>query len=156
MGVWNYIEYGLARMLINFRGRDEQLFFKGPAFAVCPNPTFEIESPDCGKTNCAMTDEYSQVGTGRMPELKWPTASPDVKEWLIISEDPDAPLPAPIVHGIYYSIPPTTTSICPRDFELVEGKDKAKLLKSGFKLGKNRHSSVYTAPRPPLGHGPHR
>ena len=30
------------------------------------------------------------------------------------------------------------------------------ILKSGYRVGKNRRSMVYIPPRPPLGHGPHR
>jgi phosphatidylethanolamine-binding protein (PEBP) family uncharacterized protein len=156
MGILDYIEYGLARLLINYRGYDDQLFCKGPAFAEFPEPTFEIESPDCGPSNSTMTTKYSKFGEGRMPELKWPVAGPDIKEYLLISEDPDSPMGGPNVHGIYYSIPATTTAVSPREFEVVHEEETKKILRSGFRYGKNRRSSVYIPPRPPVGHGPHR
>jgi hypothetical protein len=61
MGILGYIEYGLARLLINYRGYDDQLFCRGPAFAEFPEPTFEIESPDCGPSNSTMATKYSRT-----------------------------------------------------------------------------------------------
>lgn len=37
-------------------------------------------------------------GEGRIPGLQWETVK-GVQEWLLVSEDPDAPLPTPICHG---------------------------------------------------------
>jgi phosphatidylethanolamine-binding protein (PEBP) family uncharacterized protein len=66
------------------------------------------------------------------------------------------PMGGPNVHGIYYSIPATTTAVSPREFEVVHEEETKKVLRSGFRYGKNRRSSVYIPPRPPVGHGPHR
>jgi phosphatidylethanolamine-binding protein (PEBP) family uncharacterized protein len=135
MGILDYIEYGLARLLISYRGYDDQLFCKGPAFVEFPEPTFEIESPDCGPSNSTMATKYSKFGEGRMPELKWPVAGPDVREYLLISEDPDSPMGGggPGVHGIYYSIPATTTAVSPREFEVVYEEQTKEILRSGFR-----------------------
>ena len=85
--------------------------------------------------------------------MKWPAASPETKEYLLVSEDPDAPLPSPIIHGIYYAIPRSTTEVTADDF--LEAADP-HALKGGFRYGKNRKGNVYIPPRPLLGHGPHR
>jgi phosphatidylethanolamine-binding protein (PEBP) family uncharacterized protein len=156
MGILNYIEYGLARLLIYCKGYDDQLFCKCSAFAKFPEPMVEIESPDCGPSGSTMATKYSKFGEGRMPELRWSVGGLDVKEYLLISEDPDSPLGGPSVHGIYYSIPATTTAVNPREFEVLHEEDAKKTLRGGFKYGKNRRSSVYIPPRPPVGHGPHR
>jgi phosphatidylethanolamine-binding protein (PEBP) family uncharacterized protein len=102
------------------------------------------------------TQQWRPNIQGRMPELRWPVARPDVKEYLLISEDPGSPMGGPNVHGIYYSIPATTTAVSPREFEVVHEEETKKVLRSGFRYGKNRRSSVYIPPRPPVGHGPHR
>ncbi|KAI9873440.1 MAG: hypothetical protein M1830_000413, partial [Pleopsidium flavum] len=54
MGILDFLEYGLSRLFINFKGRDEKLFIKGPAFADFPEPTLPITSPDCGPSGSSM------------------------------------------------------------------------------------------------------
>ena len=92
----------------------------------------------------------SAEGAGQLPSLTWPSSS-TTKGYLLISEDPDAPLPNPTIHGLYYSIPATKTSVTAEDFEV--GGDA---LKRGFLYGQNRRGNVYIPPRPLLDHGPHR
>ncbi|KAF2660399.1 PEBP-like protein, partial [Lophiostoma macrostomum CBS 122681] len=150
-----FIEWSLGKLLFRSRGYDNQCFFKSRAFKLHPTPLIEIESPDCGKTGAVLSKEYSKVGLGRFPELSWPPASPDVKEFLLIAEDPDSPFGAN-VHGIYCFISPTVTTFGPSDLLLAEEGGPSKILKSGYRVGKNRRSVVYIPPRPPIGHGPHR
>jgi phosphatidylethanolamine-binding protein (PEBP) family uncharacterized protein len=161
MEILQYLEYGLARLLYNLRGRDAKLFIKGPAFADFPEPTIEINSPDCGPSNSIMKLEYTQYGEDRFPELDWslpPTLAGRVKEYLLVSEDPDAPLPTPPTHGLFYAIPPSITRISASDMALDKEKSAGKklVLKGGFYAWKNILGKHYGGPRPPLGHGPHR
>ena len=157
MEVLHYVEYGLGKMLYSFRARDAKLFIKGPAFADFPEPTLTITSPDCGPSNSTMKREYTQYGDDRFPELEWappPAIKDQVKEYLLVCEDPDAPLPWPPTHGLYYAIAPSTTRITATDMTL---KDKNKLLLTGpFKASKNVQGKHYGGPMPPRGHGPHR
>jgi phosphatidylethanolamine-binding protein (PEBP) family uncharacterized protein len=146
-----YIEWALGTLLFRRRGYDHDLFHKGLAFEQFPNATFEVSSPDCGATGAELGIEYSQLGARKVPQLTWPAGGPEVKEYVIVSEDPDAPLGHSNVHGIYCLIPGSTTSFGPADLELSGDK-----LSSGYRWGKNRRNIVYIAPRPPLGHGPHR
>jgi len=151
------LEWTLAKLLYRRRGYDRDLFYKGLAFEKFPNPTFEVTSPDCGPTGAKLAVDYSQWGSHRVPRLTWPAGGPEVSEYLIISEDPDAPMGHSNVHGIYCLVPSKTTSFGPQDLELVgEGKNGANQIQSGYRVGKNRRNTVYIAPRPPLGHGPHR
>lgn len=100
-----------------------------------------------------MPKELSAEGAGRFPTLQWPEASAETKQYLLISEDPDAPLPSPIIHGLYYGIPSTATRLSNADLEAAK---EPYTLKSGFKYGKNRRGTIYIPPRPLLGHGLHR
>ena len=75
------------------------------------------------------------------------------KEYFLVVEDPDTSLPAPIVHGIYYSIPADKTHVGPADFEKVPGSG---VLRGRFKHGKNRRGVVWMGARPVINHGPHR
>lgn len=90
---------------------------------------------------------------GQFPSLQWSGIPANTKEFLLVSEDPDASLPRPIVHGIYYGIVSTKTGVTGGDFEQAT---KPFILKGGFMYGKNRRGNVYIPPKPLLGHGPHR
>lgn len=94
----NYVEITASWLFSNAKGRDAKAFTKGPAFASHPEPTIPITSPDCGENGATLGPEYMFGGEGRFPELKWDSVE-GVKQWLLISEDPDAPLPTPICHG---------------------------------------------------------
>jgi phosphatidylethanolamine-binding protein (PEBP) family uncharacterized protein len=149
----NYIEYGLSRVFASAKGRDARLFTKGPAFAQHQKATIALSCPEIGPSGSQMPKELSAEGAGHFPTLQWPEASAETKQYLLISEDPDAPLPSPIIHGLYYGIPPTATGLSNADLEAAK---EPYTLKSGFKYGKNRRGTVYIPPRPLLGHGPHR
>jgi phosphatidylethanolamine-binding protein (PEBP) family uncharacterized protein len=155
MPVLQYIEYSLSWLFRNAKAHDANLFTKGPAFKSHLTPTIKIHSPDCGPSESNLKPEYTQFGTSRIPVLEWEPAAPNVKEYMLICEDPDAPFKMPSTHGLYYSIPPHVTRLSPSDFEVAEGGE-VKKLRGPLKLGKNRRGTVYTAPRPLLGHGPHR
>ncbi|ORY69847.1 phosphatidylethanolamine-binding protein [Pseudomassariella vexata] len=151
------VEVTLAWLFKNAKGRDAKAFQTGPAFADFAEPTVEITSTDCGPTNAHLGVEYTADGAGKAPALSWtppPAIAAQVKEWLLVSEDPDAPLSTPIVHGLFGGIAATKTSVEAKDFE-IEDKSKA-LLKGGFHYGKTWHSVPYVPPRPLMNHGPHR
>ncbi|PWY86737.1 hypothetical protein BO70DRAFT_386054 [Aspergillus heteromorphus CBS 117.55] len=85
-----------------------------------------------------------------------------VHSYLLIVEDPDAPVPKPIVHGLFYGIPAgrggVPVAVEGGDFEL-DGNGEGvagRLLKGGFRVGVNWHRNVWSGPRPVLGHGVHR
>jgi len=150
MGLPPFIEGTLGTLLSSQKGRDAKLFTNTSSFSSFPTPTIPIISPDCGASGSAMDVEYSQLGAERFPLLKWP-ANPDIKEWLVIVEDPDAPLPSPIVHGLYVGIEGGVT-----EFGGEKVVPNGEMKGSGWKVGRNRKGTVYIGPRPVLGHGVHR
>lgn len=106
MGMSDLIEVGLSWAFKNARGRDEKSFYRSPAFAQFPQPTIEITSPDNGAGSLSapaqLKKEHSADGVGTFPSLAWRTPQDlegKVQEWLLVVEDPDAPLPTPIAHG---------------------------------------------------------
>lgn len=165
----DHIIYGLAKLLYNQRGRDAKLFTKGPAFADFPEPTIDVTSPDCGPSNSTLKVEYTQYGAERFPELEWTpplatgagsSSNSQVKEYLLVNEDPDAPIPNPPLHCLFFNIPATTTRITHEDAMLDREKCGPKgdrfVLKGGFRASKNIRGKHYGGPKPPVGHGPHR
>ncbi|KAK8166361.1 phosphatidylethanolamine-binding protein [Phyllosticta citrichinensis] len=157
MTAWKYIEYGLSRLLFRFRSHDFQLFTESPAFKDLPGPTFDVDCPECGPSGSIMKINHTQLGQGAHPHLTW-TKSPflDVKEYLLVVEDADAPLPKPICHALFYSIAAHRTEIKAEDIEPVDVEAKDKRLKNGFRWVPNLRGKHYGAPKSLLGHGPHR
>ena len=163
MGVLRYIEYYLARLLFHVKGHDKKLFTNSPLFNDIPK-NIKVESPDVGPSGSHLTVDHTQFGESKFPELKW-SLMPDaaisetnIQEYMLICEDPDAPLPIVPNHGMYYAIPATKTRIGPEDIEVDSDRDagEGKWLRGGFRLGKNFRGTLYSGPRPPVGHGEHR
>jgi len=164
MAIRKVVEYSLGWLLSSVKGHDDKLFFKIPAFADYPEPTITVESPSLGPSNSPMGIEYASASTGgqdKFPDLTWSPPAPiasEVKEYLVVAEDPDAPIPTPPLHGMYYAIPPGKTQIVSGDLDLDTTKTEngAKWVKGGFRAGANRRGNIYMGARPPCGHGPHR
>jgi phosphatidylethanolamine-binding protein (PEBP) family uncharacterized protein len=152
------LEVTLSYFFANFKKRDDKLFYTRPAFTEHnPPENITITSPDCGESGATLGPEYMHGGAGKFPSLEWEAPAelkPKVREWLLVSEDPDAPLPTPIAHGIYGGIAPSRTSVQAGDFE-VEDQSRA-LLKGGFHYGVTRRGVPYIPPRPLMNHGIHR
>ncbi|KAK2003419.1 PEBP-like protein [Colletotrichum falcatum] len=155
--VLKYVEVSLSRLFINSRAHDAKAFYTSPAFASHAEPTITVTSPDCGASPATMGPEYIAGGGGRIPALSWEVPSdlaPELREWIIVVEDMDAPLPMPICHGIYGGITPETRRVSPDNFE-VEDEGRS-LLKGGFHWGRGMRDVVYVPPRPLMNHGVHR
>lgn len=152
----DYIEYGLGTLLYRFRGFDKKLFSKNAAFRSHPDPTIIITSPDCGVSGSTLTHEYSMSGTSRFPRLEWTCDLPDVKEWMLIGEDPDAPIPISPTHFLCWRIPASSLQFGPDDIAALSNPVTGENEADTARLGRNINGSVYVGPGPPLGHGPHR
>ncbi|MCJ1455892.1 hypothetical protein MMC28_006249 [Mycoblastus sanguinarius] len=148
----------LGWLLTSIRGNEAKLFTNTAPFAANSEPTITVTSPECGDSPAPLDKDHTAEGANRFPALSWslpPTLASEVQEYILLVEGPDSPLPDPSVHGIYYSIPKSTTSIGPSDFE-VKTEKKLKFLSGGFKYGKNRRGTIWMGPRPVSGHGEHR
>lgn len=103
-----------------------------------------------------MPPPYTGKG-GLFPDIQWEPSSLDhLMEYLVVVEDPDAPLPEPVVHGIYYSIPNREHGITNKDLRPESDGKYNNLLVGGFRYGKNYVDSIYLGPSPPPGDGPHK
>ena len=158
-----FIEYALGRLASSIKAHDAKLFTKGLAFADFPNPTIELSCPECGPSGSKMKLHHTQFGDNvrdRFPELNWSQVE-GAKEYILLCEDADLPVPAIMFHGLFYAIPATVTKVTASDMELLEegdknAKDGVLLVKGGFRYVKNKRGCQYAGPRPLLGHGPHR
>ena len=155
------IEHLIGRALASVRHHDAKLFTKTQAFRDQSEPTIVVTSPECETPDTGLPIDTTPMGANRFPQLNWHMMKIDGKsqedlvvEYLVVVEDPDAPLPSPVVHGIYYAIPPGKPALLPEDFEPVP--DESNMLCGGFRFGRNRMKSIWGGPKPVLGHGPHR
>ncbi|KAF2452364.1 phosphatidylethanolamine-binding protein [Lineolata rhizophorae] len=156
MPALDYVERALSWAFANAKARDAKLFTKGPAFADHPKPTIHITSPECGDSPAELSAKHSAVGDGLFPDLRWTHPDGPLAEYLLICEDADVPLPAPVNHGAFIGIAPSTTSVSSADVEPLNDPQKPFALRGGFWYGKTLRSVPYVPPRPLLGHGPHR
>lgn len=178
------IESLIGGALSSVKNHDAKLFVKSAAFKDHPAPTIAVTAPTHGPSGSALDIDNTPLDKNRFPALDWvlsptttttstaqsPTASSkdiidatpviptqrggSIAQYLLVVEDPDAPLPSPIVHGIYYAISATKNSVKPEDFDTVNGASGQ--LQGGFRYGANRRKCVWSGPRPVLGHGVHR
>ncbi|KAJ8064567.1 hypothetical protein OCU04_006897 [Sclerotinia nivalis] len=159
-----YLEAFLGRLFYSQRGRDAKLISRSiPSITQLP-ATLLVTSP-LGPSLSPLSHSHSQVGANEFPPLSWslnPNTDPElrdkIKSFLLVVEDPDAPLPSPVIHGIYYNIPPSKTEVRKEDFvEMSKGDDgSGQLLAGGFSYGVNRRKTIWGGPKPVLGHGVHR
>jgi phosphatidylethanolamine-binding protein (PEBP) family uncharacterized protein len=154
MDVLKWIEYTLGRLLYDVRGRDHGVFTKGSA---CRNiePTIRLLAPECGASGSPMLKHHTGFGNEAFPELEW-TAPEKVKDYVLVVQDPDVPVPFVATHRRFYAIPGSVTSIKSADVRYKKGFESQHELVGPFLLGKNTPGTVYSGPKPVLGHGPHR
>ena len=88
--------------------------------------------------------KYTCKGEDKSPQLKWENAPTNVKSFVLICDDPDAPI-GTWDHWILFNIPPTQN-------QLEEGIPKKAELPDGSKHGKNSWGRTdYGGPCPPFG-----
>ncbi|KAF4231748.1 hypothetical protein CNMCM6805_010337 [Aspergillus fumigatiaffinis] len=152
-----WIERPLSWLLANRKGHDAGLIQHTPPFTEHPEPLVTVECPDIGPSGSQIPVKYSFFGENLFPTLKWsapPAIASNIQEWLLVVEDPDAPLAEPVVHGLYYGIPASKRSVSNEDFKPTAAG--SHVLQGGFRYGANRRGTIYIPPRGMLGHGPHR
>lgn len=104
-----YIEAFASYLFANSKSREDSCFTKSKAFDHHPKPTIHVVSPnfpddevdDEGRGH-ELTFEYMAGEKEEFPELDWDDGHKGiegVQEWLVVVEDPDAPLPTPVCHG---------------------------------------------------------
>jgi Raf kinase inhibitor-like YbhB/YbcL family protein len=93
---------------------------------------------------------FTADGPGVSPPLEWQGAPPRTAEFLLLIEDPDAPMPHPLVHAIAWKLRGAQGAIA-------EGAlSSAGHPSEGAPLGRNSYlSREYLPPDPPSGHGTH-
>ncbi|MFJ4657353.1 YbhB/YbcL family Raf kinase inhibitor-like protein [Nocardia sp. NPDC088792] len=136
----------LARLLRPVRAGINRTTWHHPATVGAPE-TIKLTS-DAFHEDAPIPIRHAGKGVGDdiSPHLRWTGVPPGTAELVLIIEDPDVPLPRPIVHGVFTGIDPSRT-------EIAEG---ALALGTGMRVGTGAFGRRgYAGPRPIPGHGPH-
>ena len=164
----DYIVYLLARLLYRVRGHDAKFLLKSPAFKAITGQNMTLEAPECGPSGSSLPLQYSAAakdGNGIFPDLRWTppsTGAGQVKEQVLLCEDPDPPIPGLLIdHGIFYAIPPDVHNARNDDITPKESSDATDagtehVTQAGWKYIPTMRGTSWIPAGAPLGHGPHR
>ena len=160
--VLHYLQFFLGRLFYPFRGHDSRQFIYIPAFKELPTPNMTLEATECGPSGSKMLLHHTCLandGVGLLPDLRWtpPETNEPVKEYLLICEDIDLPIPFFVAHhGLFWAIPGSTTTASASDVQMKDGIPKSRQTTAGWRFVPNPLGTAYGGPAPPLGHGSHR
>jgi Raf kinase inhibitor-like YbhB/YbcL family protein len=147
----------IGRLLRPFRAGLDKTAWCHPATALAPHtitltsPAFLVGEP--------IPKRHAGVGLGDnvSPPLKWSGVADDAVELVLVIEDPDVPLPRPIVHALVSGIAPRPNEIAQGALNHSAATDATapalRLARTG--IGPFRRVG-YAGPRPIPGHGAHR
>lgn len=95
------------------------------------------------EAGASIPTKYTGEGQDVSPPLSWTEPPQGTRQFALICDDPDAPMPKPFVHWVAYRIPADTRAL-------------PEATRSGFVSGRNDFGgSGYRGPMPPRGHGIH-
>jgi Raf kinase inhibitor-like YbhB/YbcL family protein len=143
------LERLLGRAFRRFRAGDRHLTWNDPRLADAP-ATIRLTSPAFAD-GAAIPTRHAGAGVGddRSPPLAWSEVPAGTAELVLIVEDPDAPLPPPVIHLVARGIAPERRGVA--EGALSPQQDP------GIAFGRGSFGRIgYAGPRPVRGHGPHR
>ncbi len=140
----------IGRLLRGVHAGEKQLIWNSKALAAAPD-TLSLTSAafeDGGRMPLRCVSP-ALGGGDASPGLTWAGVPPNTDELLIVAQDPDAPLPRPVVHMIVTGIPGDWRSLPERIASLPAA--------APLRLGRISFGRIgYMGPKPPKGHGKHR
>ena len=137
---------GLGHAMRNVRAGMDKLVWSDPALVTVPD-VIRFAS-EAFKDGGPLPRRFTNDGAGLSPSLGWDGVPELAAELLLIVEDADAPMPAPLVHAIVHRISPE-----------MQGLAEGALSAAHPHVDSGRNSYLRTGwlpPDPPTGHGPHR
>ncbi|KAJ5625336.1 Phosphatidylethanolamine-binding protein PEBP [Penicillium lagena] len=161
MPILEYLQFAIGRLLYPIRAHDSRQLIYWPAFQHLPEPNMTLES-DCGPSGSSLPLRCSMIAkdrSGALPELHWsaPESTEPVKEYMLVCEDIDIPIPFMVIHhGLFWAIPAPVTAAMPEDVQPHEDADQTHRTKAGWRFLPNIMSKPYIGAGAPLGHGSHR
>lgn len=143
------LERLLGRLFRPLRSGDRRMACNDPRLRPTPN-TIQLTSPAFADGG-SMPPRHAgrRAGDNLSPALAWSHLPPETKELVLVMQDPDAPLPMPVVHMIILGISPDTSGFAEGSMNFSAG--------STLHFGRGAFGRIgYAGPGPVRGHGPHR
>lgn len=118
--------------------------FETPDFATSADATSSVMVTSPSFVDRGMLPQRCTLdGGSEAPTLQWSGGPSATASWVVLCEDPDAPLSEPFVHWLVYDVP---ADVCSLDGATAQG----------FKQGNNSLlQRGFTGAAPPPGHGLH-
>ncbi|MBU3064964.1 YbhB/YbcL family Raf kinase inhibitor-like protein [Nocardia sp. NEAU-G5] len=145
----------IGRLLRPVRAGIGKTAWHHPATAAAPE-TITVTS-NAFADGAPIPRRYAGAGVGDniAPPLAWSGAPEAAAELVLIVEDPDVPLPRPIVHALLTGIDPGIGELREGAMNLPAPGSPSEPLAAHIGVGSFKRRG-YAGPRPIPGHGPHR
>lgn len=141
-----HIPAWMGRLLGDVRAGHEKLAIM-KAGAQAHTPMIDLTSPAFA-AGARLPVRFTADGDGVSPPLVWGEVPTGTKSLVLIVEDPDAPMPNPLVHALMWNLPPDLGRIA--EGEIVEDMHQVGT------VGRNSYGpQAWLPPDPPTGHGEH-
>ncbi|KAJ5698840.1 hypothetical protein N7462_000845 [Penicillium macrosclerotiorum] len=160
--VLDSLQFVLGRLLYPIRGHDSRQIIHDPALKEHPVPNMSLEAPECGPSGSKLLPHHTCLAedrVGGLPKLRWtpPEASEPVKEYVLICEDIDIPIPCLVIHhGLFWGIPASANMATPADIKERSDAAKTRQTEAGWRFVPNPLGTAYGGAGAPYGHGSHR
>lgn len=138
----------IGKLLANRRAGTSGLAWNQPN--LMGDTVFRLTSPDFEpETTLDIRHASPRIGgADESPALEWSGAPDEAVGYLLVVEDPDAPMRKPFVHCVAL-LDPAVRSLSRNALRADTDEAGVRILRSGFGRG-------YMGPAPIKGHGPHR
>lgn len=94
--------------------------------------------------------DYTADGRNISPPLQWSGAPASTREFAVICDDPDVPMPQPFVHWVIYKIPGTATGL-PENIPIDPATPMPAEIAGAVQGTSGFRRPIYRGPAPPPG-----
>lgn len=138
----------IGKLLVNRRAGEQTLAWHRSNLAAAA--TFDLTSTDFDhETTLPVRHVVTRLGGQNIsPALAWALPPAETAQLLLVVEDPDVPLPSPLVHA--------AALLDPAVSELPRNALDSSAPAAGVQILRSSQGRGYQGPAPIKGHGPHR
>jgi Raf kinase inhibitor-like YbhB/YbcL family protein len=143
-----HVPHWLGALLRDVRAGHGKLLAARPELAA--DAVIALSSPAFA-SHGRLPVRFTADGAGVSPPLVWCDVPVGTTSFALVVEDPDAPMPSPLLHALLWNLPATTTSLD----EAMIAKTHEPVAGAGD-VGRNSYfAEAWLPPDPPTGHGAH-
>jgi Raf kinase inhibitor-like YbhB/YbcL family protein len=142
------VRHALGAALSSVHAGEEKIASRQPA--VMAPKTLTVTS-NSFLPNQPIPTKHTPLAENVSPSLSWSGVPAEARELVLICEDPDAPMPKPVVHWILHRLPPDVTALP----EGVPAERELKQFGGAVQGQKDSKTRGWSGPKPPIGHGVH-